>query len=46
MDTQTVWLPDAIEGYLLGKIVDIGQELVTATTLNHPSKVSPKSSDD
>lgn len=40
MDEKPVWLPDAVEGYLLGKIVDIGPDQVTATTISAPSKVT------
>lgn len=43
MDEKPVWIPDAEEGYVLGKIVDIGQDQVTALTLAHPSKVLTQS---
>jgi len=38
MENQIVWLPDPEEGYVLGRIEDINQDYVTASTLSSPSK--------
>lgn len=40
MENQKVWLPDPVEGYVLGIIEDINQDFVTAKTIRHPGKVS------
>lgn len=41
MENQKVWLPDPVDGYVLGIIEDIHQDSVTAKTLRHPQKVGP-----
>lgn len=40
MENQKVWLPDPVDGYVLGIIEDIHQDSVTAKTIRHPQRVS------
>jgi len=38
MESQKVWFPDDSEGYILGRIVDIGQDTVTVQPYNQPNR--------
>ena len=38
MDGQVVWVPHAIEGFILGKIVDLGASGVTVAPLDSSYK--------
>ena len=40
MDSQLVWAPDPVDGYALGRVVDIGAGNLASIVLASPSKTS------
>ena len=36
---ELIWTPDPLEGYVLGRVVDVGADTLTVEQEEHPGKV-------